>query len=89
MLLFVINNWRKEAETWNRAASPDAAALVPTRSSGEALGGRYFWVKDLVIVETANIATIVATVENLAAAGELHAMERVAADDEAPEAEVE
>jgi hypothetical protein len=55
------------------------------RDTGECLGGRYFWTADLVLVDRADIATIVATVDDLAAQGELHAMALVTDDEEMPD----
>lgn len=48
-----------------------SAAMTRWKGSGECLSGRYFWIADLVLVEVADVATIVATVEDLAIHQEL------------------
>lgn len=47
------------------------AAMDRYRSSGECLDGRYFWAAQLVLVDRANVETIVAVVEDLAHSGEM------------------
>ena len=59
------------------------------RESGEGLGGRYFWIADLVLVDRADIATIVATIDDLAALGDLQAIHLVTADEVMSDDDVE
>lgn len=48
-------------------------AMTRWRQTGECLGGRYLFVSDLVIVDTADVATIVAAVDDLLTTRELAA----------------
>lgn len=47
------------------------AAMDRYQSSGECLDGRYFWAAQLVLVDRANVETIVAVVEDMAHSGEM------------------
>lgn len=48
-----------------------AEAMHRWRATGEALGGRYLWIADLVVVDQIDPATIVAVVDDLVATGDL------------------
>jgi hypothetical protein len=62
-----------------------ADAMTRWRETGECLGGRYFWLADLVIVDSADVATIVAAVDDMVATGELtRALSEVRDDEESP-----
>jgi hypothetical protein len=49
------------------------STMTRWRSTGERLGGRYFWVSDLVLVDDLAPAAIAAMVDDLAATGQLAA----------------
>ena len=47
------------------------ATMDRYQSSGECLNGRYFWAAELVLVDRANVETIVAAVVDMTQSGEL------------------
>lgn len=47
------------------------AAMGRYQTSGECLNGRYFWAAELVLVDQANVETIVAVVEDMTQSGEM------------------
>jgi hypothetical protein len=58
-----------------------AETMSRWKGTGECLGGRYFWISDLVVVASADVQALVDIVDDLASTGELASAFTLATED--------